>query len=119
MPRASLPTSSSWNCPAVGQHVEVGEELSSLESVKAVGYVYAPIAGTVAAVNEQLSRQPELVNQDPYGEGWIVRLTPDDPEQSTDLMDAAAYLAKIREQADVAAERGGGGHRDQSGGGGV
>ena len=92
--------------PSVGQHVEVGEELSSLESVKAVGYVYAPIAGTVEAVNEQLSRQPELVNQDPYGEGWIVRLTPDDPEQTADLMDAAAYLEKIREQADIAAEEG-------------
>jgi len=92
--------------PKTGGHVEVGEELCSLESVKAVGYVYAPVTGTIAAVNDKLSRTPELVNQDPYGEGWIVRLTPDEPEQATDLMDAAAYRRKIEEAAEAAQEEG-------------
>ena len=89
--------------PEVGEHVDVGEELSSLESVKAVGYVYAPVAGTISAVNEQLSLQPELVNQDPYGAGWVARITPDEPEQTTDFLDAAGYEAKIQDRADVEA----------------
>ena len=76
---------------------------ASLESVKAVGYVYAPVAGTVAAVNEKLSRQPELVNQDPYGEGWIARLQPDESGETVDLMDAAGYQHRIQEESEVEA----------------
>ncbi len=83
--------------PEVGRHVDAGHELLALESVKAVAYVYAPLAGTVAAVNEKLRKQPELVNQDPYGEGWIVRLTPDQPERAVVLLDAAAYERKLKE----------------------
>ena len=87
--------------PEVDRHVDPGEEVASLESVKAVGYVYAPIAGTVSAVNERLSRTPELVNQDPYGEGWIVRIKPDEGAEAADLMDAAAYQRRLEEAADV------------------
>ena len=81
--------------PELGRHLDAGEEIGALESVKAVAYIYAPVAGTIAAVNEKLRKQPELINQDPYGEGWIIRLTPDDPEKSVELLDAAGYGAKL------------------------
>ncbi len=83
--------------PEVERHVNAGHELLALESVKAVAYVYAPLAGTVAAANEKLRKQPELINQDPYGEGWIVRLTPDQPEHAVVLLDAKAYERKLKE----------------------
>jgi len=81
--------------PEVNRHVDAGEEITSLESVKAVGYVYAPITGIIIAVNEKLSKQPELVNQDPYGEGWVARLQPEEPEETVDLLDAVGYRHKI------------------------
>ena len=81
--------------PEVGRRLQAGDEVCALESVKAVAYLNAPVAGAIAAVNEKLSKQPELINQDPYGEGWIVRLTPDDPEQSVPLLDAAGYRATL------------------------
>lgn len=82
--------------PEVGREVKPGDEVCALESVKAVAYLYAPVAGTVAEVNEKLSEQPELVNQDPYGEGWIVRLTPEEPERAVPLLAAAAYRQKLQ-----------------------
>lgn len=85
--------------PEVGRRLRPGDEVCALESVKAVAYVNAPVAGTIAAVNEKLAKQPELINQDPYGEGWIVRLTPDDPEQSLPLLDAAGYRAMLEAPA--------------------
>jgi len=81
--------------PEVGRRLALREEICALESVKAVAYIYAPVAGAIAAVNERLRKQPELVNQDPYGEGWIVRITPDEPEQSVDLLGPAAYREKV------------------------
>jgi glycine cleavage system H protein len=83
--------------PEVGRHLNAGHELLALESVKAVAYVYAPLAGTIAAVNEKLRKQPELINQDPYGQGWIVRLTPDQPEHTVVLLAPAAYERKLKE----------------------
>jgi len=83
--------------PAVGRHVNAGHELVTLESVKAVASIYAPLAGTVAAVNERLRAQPDLINLDPYGEGWLVRLIPDQPEHAVVLLDAKAYERKLRE----------------------
>lgn len=85
--------------PAVGRHLTAGDEICALESVKAVAYVYAPVSGAIIAVNSELSKQPELVNQQPYGEGWIVRLTPDDPAQTVELLDAAAYRKHIEASA--------------------
>ena len=81
--------------PEAGRHLNAGDEICALESVKAVAYVYAPLSGAIAAVNEKLKKEPELVNQQPYGDGWIIRLTPDQPEQTVDLLDAAAYRQKI------------------------
>jgi glycine cleavage system H protein len=86
--------------PEVGRHLAAGEEICALESVKAVAYLYAPVAGTIAEINEKLRKQPELINQDTYGEGWIVRITPDEPEKSTEILDAARYRVRVEEGGD-------------------
>ena len=77
--------------PEVGQDVEAGGEMAVVESVKAASDVYAPVAGSVAAVNEELSDDPEKINADPYGDGWIVRLQPSDSIDESALMDPDAY----------------------------
>ena len=81
--------------PEVGQDVDEGGEMAVVESVKAASDVYAPIAGTVIAVNEALSDDPEIINSDPYGEGWIVRLQPGGDEG--DLLSPDAYQALLDE----------------------
>jgi len=77
--------------PAVGEHFDRGQVYGVVESVKAASDCYMPIAGTVTAVNEALADSPSTVNEDPYGAGWFVRLTPDDPAEAEALMDADAY----------------------------
>jgi len=77
--------------PEVGRSVEQNEDTAVVESVKAASDVYAPAAGRVCAVNEALESTPELVNQDPYGQGWFFKLEGVDPGQLGGLMDAAAY----------------------------
>jgi glycine cleavage system H protein len=81
--------------PEVDQDVENGGDMAVVESVKAASDVYAPIAGTVIAVNEALSDDPEIINSDPYGEGWIVRLQPGGDEG--DLLTPDAYQALLDE----------------------
>ncbi len=81
--------------PEVGAEVDGGAAVGELESTKSVNDVYAPVAGTVAAVNEALDATPELVNSDPYGEGWLYELVPSDPASVEGLMDAAAYQAGV------------------------
>jgi glycine cleavage system H protein len=77
--------------PTVGRTLQQGDACAVVESVKAASDVYAPVAGTVVAVNEALAKAPELVNQDPYGGGWIMRLKPSASVASADLLDAEAY----------------------------
>ncbi|HYO39365.1 MAG TPA: glycine cleavage system protein GcvH [Nocardioidaceae bacterium] len=77
--------------PEVGAEVDGGAVVGELESTKSVNDVYAPVGGTVAAVNEALDATPELVNSDPYGEGWLYELVPSDAGSVDGLMDAAAY----------------------------
>lgn len=77
--------------PEVGQTVSAGSEAGVVESVKAASDIYAPVSGTITAVNETLEDAPETVNQDPYGDGWFFRIEPDDPSELDDLLDAAAY----------------------------
>ena len=77
--------------PNVGKTMEIHALLAEVESTKSVAEVYAPIAGTVVAVNDRLSTQPELLNQDPYGEGWFCELEIDDPAAVEALLDAKAY----------------------------
>jgi glycine cleavage system H protein len=77
--------------PETGAAVSVGQTLGEVESTKSVSEIYAPVAGEVIARNEALQARPELINADPYGEGWIVEITPADPSATDDLLDAAAY----------------------------
>jgi glycine cleavage system H protein len=77
--------------PEVGERVSAGDPMGEVESTKSVSEVYAPVSGTVSRRNETLDGQPELINSDPYGEGWMVDITVDDPASLDDLMDAEAY----------------------------
>jgi glycine cleavage system H protein len=77
--------------PKVGATVEAGSPLGEVESTKSVSEIFAPVSGTVVAVNNQLDDSPELINSDAYGEGWIVEINADDVSALDELMDAAAY----------------------------
>jgi glycine cleavage system H protein len=77
--------------PEVGAQVTKDEAYAEVESVKAVSDVYAPLSGEIVAVNEVLSDAPEKVNEDPYGEGWMVKVRIADPAEVEQLMDVAAY----------------------------
>ncbi len=81
--------------PDEGATVAAGDALGEVESTKSVSDVYAPLAGTVTARNEALDAQPELVNSDPYGEGWLLELQLSDPESVAGLLEAAAYDALV------------------------
>jgi glycine cleavage system H protein len=81
--------------PEVGDHFERGEAYGVVESVKAASDVYSPLNGTVAEVNSAVEDSPELVNQDPYGEGWLFKLK--DVSGLDELLDADAYAATIEE----------------------
>lgn len=81
--------------PDVDQEVDSGGDMAVVESVKAASDVYAPISGTVVAVNEALSDDPEVINNDPYGEGWIVKLQPGDVEG--ELMSPEDYQSLLDE----------------------
>jgi glycine cleavage system H protein len=84
--------------PAVGDTVAVGDACGSVESTKSVSDVYAPLSGTVAERNPLLEERPEVVNEEPYGEGWIVVLESSDRSELERLMDAAAYREFVRQQ---------------------
>ena len=77
--------------PEVGDGIDAGSEACVVESVKAAADVYAPVSGTVVAVNDALEEAPELVNQDPYGDGWFFKVDPADLEELDDLLDADGY----------------------------
>ena len=81
--------------PEVGVELENGTAVGELESTKSVSDVYAPLAGTVAARNEALDSTPELVNTDPYGEGWLFEIVPADASAVDALMDAKAYQSSL------------------------
>ena len=83
--------------PTVGTDVTAGEAFGEVESTKSVSDVFAPVAGTVSARNEALEAQPELVNSDPYGEGWIVEIDVSEPGVLDALLDAAGYRELLDE----------------------
>lgn len=83
--------------PEVGQQVAAAEEAGVVESVKAASDIYAPVGGTVIAVNEQLEDAPETVNEDPYGDGWFFRLEPVDVAQLEELLDGEGYAEVCEE----------------------
>jgi len=81
--------------PAVGDRVELGSSFGEVESTKSVSELYAPVTGTVVEINGDLVEEPQKLNEDPYGDGWICVIEPDDPTQFAALLDAAAYRELI------------------------
>ena len=84
--------------PEVGDAFGKGDAFGVVESVKAASDVYMPMGGEITAVNEALEDTPELVNQDPYGEGWLVQFRPSNPDEFNGLMDADAYETFVAEE---------------------
>ena len=84
--------------PEMGKKVKQLEPVAVVESVKSVSDVYSPVSGEVVEVNEILEDQPELINQDAFGEGWIAKIKMDDPAELDNLMDAVGYTALIEEE---------------------
>lgn len=82
--------------PSVGRALAAGEACAVVESVKAASDVYSPIAGTVTAANAELASAPELINQDPYGGGWMIRVKPVDPRAIDTLLSAPDYEAVLQ-----------------------
>lgn len=81
--------------PEVGATIAVDDEISVVESVKAASDVYAPISGEVVAINESLEDDPEIINSDPYGDGWFFRMKPDNMEDYEVLMSAEEYQNEL------------------------
>lgn len=84
--------------PEVGDHLDKGEAFGVVESVKAASDVYMPVDGEIVATNAELEDAPETVNESPYGDGWFVRIRPDDISQLDALMDSGAYRAHVQAQ---------------------
>jgi glycine cleavage system H protein len=83
--------------PGVGDAVRAGEAMGTVESVKAVSDLFAPLSGSVKAVNEALEEAPELVNEDPFGRGWMVKIALKNPSEKAALLDPEAYAAHCEE----------------------
>jgi glycine cleavage system H protein len=81
--------------PAVGTKLAKHDVFGTIEAVKAVSELFSPIAGEVTETNGRLDQEPALVNSDPYGAGWMIRIRPDDPSSVDSLMDASAYTSRI------------------------
>jgi len=77
--------------PDVGVELTLGDAFGEVEAVKAVSELYAPISGTITAVNEELEDSPGIVNSDPYGDGWLIKVAPSNPEEKDELMNFLLY----------------------------
>jgi glycine cleavage system H protein len=86
--------------PALGEKISKDDPFGAVESVKAVSDLYAPVSGTVTEVNDTLPETPELINDDPYGEGWIIKVAMSDPAELDDLMTAEEYTEYCEGQPD-------------------
>ncbi|HHY0418935.1 TPA: glycine cleavage system protein GcvH [Vibrio parahaemolyticus] len=84
--------------PDVEDEVEAGESFSLVESVKAASDIYSPVTGEVVEINEELEDSPELINEEPYEGGWIVKVKLSDPSELDDLKDVEEYLSSIEEE---------------------
>ena len=83
--------------PTVGKGLEAEEVFGTVEAVKTVSDLFLPVAGTINEINPELDGSPELVNQDPYGDGWMIKMTVSNPADVAALLDAAAYQALVSE----------------------
>lgn len=81
--------------PAVGETLEAGETFGTIEVVKTISDLFLPVAGELLEQNEALEENPELVNKDPYGEGWLIKMKPTNVKDIEDLLDAEAYKAVV------------------------
>ena len=86
--------------PEAGAEVTAGTSYAEIESVKAVSDVYAPVSGTVLEVNEEVVDAPELINESPYEDGWLIKVKLSDPSEADDLMSAEEYEELLAEQED-------------------
>lgn len=84
--------------PEVGEKIVKDEPFGSVESVKAVSDIYAPVSGTVLEVNDALPESPETINEDPYGDGWMIKVEMSDADELKDLMDAESYAEYVEQQ---------------------
>jgi len=84
--------------PSVGDHFSQGEPFGNVESVKAVSELYMPVSGEIVEVNEDLAESPQLVNEDPYGDGWMVKIALSDPTELETLMSASEYEEYVKEE---------------------
>jgi len=84
--------------PDVGDEMEVGDILGVVESVKAASDLFMPMSGQITAVNEALDDSPEIVNQEPFAAGWLIRFRPTEPDQYDGLLDADAYEAFVNKE---------------------
>ena len=85
--------------PQVGSQLDAADELGSIESVKAVSELFSPVSGEVVEINEALSDKPDLVNTDPYGDGWMIRVRVSDPTEIDELMTAEEYDEYIEKES--------------------
>jgi len=79
----------------IGKSMEAGEVFGTVEAVKTVSDLFLPVSGTISELNPDLANAPDLVNSDPYGKGWMIKLTVNDPAQVAKLLDAAAYESLV------------------------
>lgn len=84
--------------PELDTSVSKGDPTATLESMKATADVYAPVSGVIVEVNEKLYEEPELVNKDPYGDGWLFAIKPSDPSEYEELLDDQTYLESVRKR---------------------
>jgi glycine cleavage system H protein len=84
--------------PSTGAKVAKGSSFGVVESVKAVSDLHSPVSGTAVKVNEKLSKEPEIVTQDPYGEGWMIKVKIEDPPELDTLMDSEEYEKLVRKE---------------------
>ncbi|MBD2595534.1 glycine cleavage system protein GcvH [Nostoc spongiaeforme FACHB-130] len=87
--------------PEIGKNFAKGDELGTIESVKAVGELYSPVTGTVVESNNALIDDPELLNDDPYGEGWLLKIRVDDPSELDNALTASQYSALVEGAEEV------------------
>jgi glycine cleavage system H protein len=85
--------------PESGSHFDAGQAFGEIESVKAVSDLYFPLAGTVIAVNAELDQNPALVNENPYGDGWMLRFRPDNPDDYDSLLSASDYEQSTKDRS--------------------
>lgn len=85
--------------PEVGSLADADHEISEIESTKATSSVISPVSGKIVKVNEDLAESPEVINEDPYGKGWVAVIEMDDPSEADDLMDSSDYEKHIEEES--------------------